>query len=94
MADVLGITTMVGGFITAAILISVGIQILGGAVQDCTGLPGFDTDEATTIAAGPSWSASCFTTGHQTQQAYSLLPIVLVVLAAVAIIVVLRFLSG
>ena len=77
---------LVGAFIGIAIMLGIGVQILGNAVQDCTGLPGY----ASTGSTG--WALQCEDNNTQTQNAYTLLVIILIVVAAVAILSVVRML--
>ena len=83
------IMAMVGAFIGIAIMLGIGIQILGNAVQDCTTLPDYNS---TAGATQTGWAAQCQTNNTQTQNAYTLLVIILIVVAAVAILSVVRML--
>jgi hypothetical protein len=74
---------LVGAFIGIAIMLAIGVQILGNAVQDCTALPGNATS---------GWQGQCETNNTQAQSAYTLLIVILVVVAAVAILSVVRML--
>ena len=80
---------LVGAFIGIAIMLGIGVQILGNSVQDCTSLPDYNT---TTGATQTGWAAQCETNNTQTQNAYTLLVIILIVVAAVAILSVVRML--
>ena len=95
----------VGAFIGIAIMLAIGVQILGNAVQDCSALPGFNTlnstgdndpavpapgDGSLTFPGG--WALQCETNNDQAQSAYTLLIVILVVIAAVAILSVVRML--
>ena len=87
---------MVGAFIGIAIMLGIGIQILGNSVQDCTTLPDYnatgDGPNGTGTATQIGWAAQCETNNEQTQNAYTLLVIILIVVAAVAILAVVRML--
>ena len=83
------IMAMVGAFIGIAIMLGIGIQILGNSVQDCTTLPDYNT---TAGATQTGWAGQCETNNEQTQNAYTLLVIILIVVAAVAILSVVRML--
>ena len=74
---------LVGAFIGIAIMLSIGIQILGNAVQDCTTLSGNATS---------GWQGQCETNDTQAQSGYQLLGIILIVIAAVAILFVVKML--
>ena len=91
------IMAIVGAFIGIAIMLAIGVQILGNAVQDCTALDGFTTGGGTqgdlnTTADSTGWALSCVNTNNQSQSAYTLLIVILVVVAAVAILSVVRML--
>lgn len=79
---------LVGAFIGIAILLGIGTQILGNSVQNCENLN--DYDAAATTQTG--WSLACEEQNAQTQNAYSLLMIVLIVIAAVVILSVVKML--
>lgn len=89
MADSNNIMGLVGAFIGIAIMLGIGVQILGNSVQDCTSLPDYN---ATAGATQTGWAAQCNTNNTQTQNAYTLLVIILIVVAAVAILSVVRML--
>lgn len=89
MADTNNIMGLVGAFIGIAIMLGIGVQILGNSVQDCTNLPDFNE---TAGATQTGWSAQCEVNNTQTQSAYTLLVIILIVVAAVAILSVVRML--
>ena len=77
------VSQLVGSFIAIAILLAVGVQVLGNAVQSCTSLPGNATS---------GWQGTCETGQTQTIDAYGLLGIILIVIAAVAILFVVKLL--
>ena len=83
------IMALVGAFIGIAILLGIGTQILGNSVQDCTNLSDYD---ATSGATQTGWAAQCEANNSQTQNAYALLNIVLIVIAAVVILTVVKML--
>ena len=81
---------LVGAFIGIAILLGIGTQILGSAVQSCDNLE--DYDATLTTQAEGTWALACEQQNAQTQNAYSLLMIVLIVVAAVVILTVVKLL--
>jgi len=83
------IMALVGAFIGIAILLGIGTQILGNSVQDCSNLPGYDTN---TEANSTGWAKQCLDNNTQSQNAYALLIIVLIVIAAVVILSVVKLL--
>ena len=94
---------LVAAFIGIAIMLGIGVQILGNSVQDCTTLPDYNAtaphnnqtiyDPTITLDSQQTgWSAQCLTNNEQTQNAYTLLVIILIVVAAVAILSVVRLL--
>ncbi len=88
---------LVGAFIGIAIMLGIGVQILGNSVQDCTTLPDYngtgDLANGTGEAVQEGWALQCETNNTQTQNAYTLLVIILIVVAAVAILSVVRMLG-
>ena len=80
---------LVGAFIGIAIMLGIGVQILGNSVQDCTTLADYNS---TAGATQTGWAAQCESSNTQTQNAYTLLVIILIVVAAVAILSVVRML--
>ena len=88
---------LVGAFIGIAIMLGIGIQILGNSVQDCTTLPDWNATApnqtgVTLDNQQTGWAAQCLVNNTQTQNAYTLLVIILIVVAAVAILSVVRML--
>jgi len=77
--------TLVTVFIGIAIMLSVGVVILGNASSgfDCSTLSG----NATT-----GWQKACNDVATQSQTSFGLLVVLLIVVAAVAILVVIRML--
>ena len=96
------IMALVGAFIGLAIMLAIGVQILGNSVQDCDNLPGFNEQNSTGTADGSAtdgtldvsigWALQCEANNDQSQSAYTLLIVILVVVAAVAILSVVRML--
>ena len=95
---------MIGAFIGVAIMLGIGVLILGNAVSDCTELPDYN---ATTPGSGErnsagtqltvaqnqiGWSEQCEDNNDSTQSAWSLIVIVLIVIAAVVILAVVKML--
>lgn len=77
--------TLVTVFIGIAIMLSVGVVILGNASSgfDCSSLSG----NATT-----GWQKACNDVAKQSQTSFGLLVVLLIVVAAVSILVVIRML--
>lgn len=89
------ITVLAGAFIGFAIMIAIGVQILGGVQTstDCSTLPGGGTVKGHTTATNATgWSLSCFNTNTSIQNSYSLLTVAIVVIAAVIIMFVVKML--
>ena len=76
-------------FIGLAILLSIGVVILGNGLQDCTGIPGYNTGSPT---SSTGWAKICLDNAKQAQNSYDLLSVILIVVAAVAILAVVRLL--
>ena len=85
MAESSTIMGLVAAFIGVAIMLVIGIQILGNVQTstNCSALPGNATS---------GWQHTCETGNTQIQNAYTLLIIILIVVAAVAILFVVRML--
>ena len=106
---------LVGAFIAIAIMLSIGIQILGNVQSGtpCNTLPGFNTTglkngtgsfgsfpintgkmngEPANDFQYSSWALQCLTQNNSQQSAYTLLGVILIVVAAVAILFVVRLL--
>ena len=117
MAESSTIMGLVGAFIAIAIMLSIGVQILGNVQTgtNCTTLPGFNSSGLTNgtgifgsfpaantghaHSADPAtdykysgWSLQCLSTNNAQQSAYTLLGVILIVVAAVAILFVVRLL--
>ena len=96
MAEPNGIMGLVAAFIGIAIMLGIGTQILGNTTMDCTGLPGYTSQDWAGVvdSTGNStgWAATCLAGNESTQNAYALLIIILIVVAAVAILFVVRML--
>jgi len=84
---------LVGAFIAVAIMLGIGIQILGNVQTstNCGTLPGnAGTHQTTSNATG--WALSCLNNNTQIQNAYTLLEVVIIVIAAVVVLFVVRML--
>ena len=113
MAESSTIMGLVAAFIAVAIMLGVGIQILGNVQTstNCNSLPGFNSSGLTNgtgvfgsfngpTAHGPipgdykysGWSLSCLNNNTSVQNAYTLLIVIMIVIAAVAILFVVRML--
>lgn len=93
MAESTTIMAMVGAFIAVAIMLGIGIQILGNVQTstNCATLPGNAGQHQTTSNA-TGWALSCLNANTSIQNAYTLLIVILIVIAAVAILTVVRLL--
>lgn len=83
------IMVMVGAFIGVAIMLSVGVVILGNTQTNCTSVTGYNS---TTPSASTGWGLSCYNANTQSQSAYNLLIVTLIVIAAVVILAVIKML--
>lgn len=83
MAETSTVMALAGAFIAIAIMLGIGVQILGNATFDCTTLDGTNTT---------GWQGTCEQAETDTQNAYNLLLVILIVVAAVAILFVVRML--
>jgi len=78
---------LAAAFIGIAIMLGVGVQILGNATTDCDGLQGNSSATNRT-----EWVATCDAAQADTRTAYNLLLVALIVVAAVAILFIVRML--
>ena len=76
-------------FIGLAILLSIGVVILGNGLSDCDNIPGYNSGAP---ANSTGWGKTCYDNTQQAQNSYDLLSVILVVVAAVAILAVVRLL--
>ena len=109
---------LVGAFIAIAIMLSIGVQILGNVQNgtNCNTMPGFNSSGLTNgtglfgsfpgtnhgslglvggVAANfkySGWALQCLSINGKQQSAYTLLGVILIVIAAVAILFVVRLL--
>lgn len=81
-------------FITATILMYLGITILGATSTSfsCENVSGYDKDGSNDAAKYPAgtWASVCHNTTTSSVSAYGVLVIVLIVLAAAAILTIVR----
>lgn len=104
MAESSTIMGLVAAFVAVAIMLGVGIQILGNVQTstNCDTLPGSPIFTAAQKTANPNshattsnatgWSLSCLNNNTSIQNAYTLLIVIMIVIAAVAILFVVRML--
>ena len=102
MAEASTIMGLVGAFIAVAIMLGIGIQILGNVQvsTNCSTLPGGPQAPGThngpnTIATASNstgWALSCVNNNTQIQNAYTLLEVAIIVIAAVVVLFVVRML--
>ena len=90
------IMALVTTFIGVAILLSIGIQVLGNVQTstNCSTLPG-NTGAGTltnSTSGATGWALSCLNANTSIQGGYSLLLVIVIVIAAVAILAVVRLL--
>ena len=96
------ITVLAGSFIGFAIMIAIGVQILGGVQTstNCQTLPGGPVIPAGGLAShfiattsnSTGWALSCVNTNTSIQNGYSLLTVAIIVIAAVIIMFVVKML--
>ena len=103
MAETSTVMTLVGAFIGIAIMLGIGIQILGNVQTstNCNSLPGFNSTGTVqnqgAYTNNPNdkysgWALSCVTNNTSIQNAYTLLIVIMIVIAAVSILFVVRML--
>ena len=103
MAESSSIMGLVAAFIGIAIMLGVGIQILGNiqVSTNCSSLPGapvVPNKNATashfvaTATNSTGWALSCVNNNTSIQNAYTLLIVIMIIIAAAAILFVVRLL--
>lgn len=102
MAESSTIMGLVAAFIAVAIMLGVGIQILGNVQTstNCNVLPGGPLapgnhngpNSVATTSNSTGWALSCLNNNTSIQNAYTLLIVIMIVIAAVAILFVVRML--
>ena len=88
MADntIMGVVVL---FIGVVILIGLTPIILGNTIADCSNLDGYNT---ATPADSTGWAAACVNSNETNQDSFDVILVIPVVVAAVAILMVVRFL--
>ena len=76
-------------FIGIAILLSIGVVILGNGLQNCDSIPGYNSGAP---ANSTGWAKTCVDNESNAEDSYDLLSVILVIVAAVAILAVVRLL--
>ena len=79
-------------FIGIVILIGLTPIILGNTVQDCSSLDGYDPNSDGTLTDSTGWAATCLDSNETNQDSFNVILVIPVVVAAVAILMVVRFL--
>ena len=88
-----GFAMWISGFIAIVILLSIAPVILGTAtLSDCSTLQGYDAKGKSTNSTG--WAKSCYSVAKQAVQAFDLLLVVLIVMAAAVILRVVGFIGA
>ena len=84
------VMTLIIAFIAAAIMLSLGVAILGNTATgfDCSSLDGYNS----TKSSATGWGLTCIEIQESQRDSFNLLIIILIVIAAVAILVVVRML--
>ena len=79
------VMALAASFIGIAILLGIGPQILGNTSFTCTNLQG-------NITAGTGWASTCEQVDIESSNAFNLMLVVLIVVAAVTVLFVVRLL--
>ena len=83
------ITAVISLFIGVTILLSVGMMIMSNSVSDCTQMEGYDSS-LTTQTNG--WVLQCQEANSSVQMSFGLLTLVTLIIAAAAILFIVRLL--
>lgn len=95
MAEASTIMGLVGAFIAVAIMLGIGIQILGNVQvsTNCGSLPGNPNPGHNISSSNATgWALACLNNNTQIQNAYTLLEVAIIVIAAVVVLFVVRML--
>ena len=84
--NVMGAVTL---FIGIVILISIAPLILGNTTANCTGVPGYNTTDPN---SSTGWAKSCLSTENTNQSSFSIIAVIPLVVAAVGVMLVMRYL--
>ena len=84
--NVMGAITL---FIGIVILISIAPLILGNTTANCSGVPGYKTGDP---GNSTGWAKSCLATEKTNQSSFSIIAVIPLVVAAVGVMLVMRYL--
>lgn len=80
---------MPGLFIAFVLLLTIGAIILGSTGNQCSNLEGYDSSAPTNST---SWAGACVNIGTQSLSGFQLFGVAIIVIAAAAILGIIRFL--
>ena len=94
MVEGQSVVGLVVTFILVAVVLLIGTSIMGATSSgfDCKTLSGYNSGGSNDAAKYPSgtWAGTCFQLQQQTNSAYSILTVVLIVTAAAGVLFVIR----
>ena len=85
------ITAVISLFIGVSILLGLGMMIMSNSVSDCSAMDDYDSSLADNAQTN-GWVSQCFDNNSQIQVAFGLMTIVTLVIAAAAILFIVRML--
>jgi len=85
------ITAVISLFIGVSILLGVGMMIMSNSVSDCTQMDNYDSSLADNAQTN-GWVSTCFDNNSSVQVAFGLMTLVTLIIAAAAILFIVRML--
>ena len=83
------ITAVISLFIAASIMLSLGMVILSNSVSDCSAMDNYDSSLADNAQTN-GWVSQCFENNSSVQVAFGLMTLVTLIIAAAAILFIVR----
>jgi hypothetical protein len=85
------ITAVISLFIGVSILLGLGMTIMSNSVSDCSAMDDYDSSLADNAQTN-GWVSQCFENNSQTQIAFGIMILVTLIIAAAAILFIVRLL--
>ena len=89
MVENMSLMSLIAIFIGLAVFLSIGIMVLDGSVGDCSNLEGYDSSNP---SASTGWAGSCEENNSSINSSWTLISIVLIIVAANVILAVVKML--
>ena len=89
MVENMSLMGLIAIFIGLAVFLSIGIMVLDGSVGDCSNLEGYNSANP---SASTGWAGSCEQNNSSINSSWTLISIVLIIVAAIVILAVVKML--